>query len=172
MIPRKSNVKIDTITCFLNKNYAKESETETFLWQLESEVKANPIKAKKLTKLMSATATMLTAILFTATAPTVQSGLEIDPELKKMFLLAMVVIVLLGIVAAVIAGMIASIWKMFPFLGGKQAESWNIEIYKGLGQLLATPIIIGGIVILFYVLFNKLPFFNPVKEAINIFIAN
>jgi hypothetical protein len=155
----------------LNEKVSEEVNTKTFLLKLESEVKHNPRQAKKLTKLMSTTATMLTATLFTTLAPTAKSGLEIDPELKQMFMWAMVIIVLLGIVAAVIGGMLASIWKMFPFFGGKQAESWTLEIYKGFGQLLATPIIIGGIVILFYILFSKLPFFNPVKEAVNIFLS-
>lgn len=169
MNPRNPNVKIDSVTRLINEFTTEEKKIKPFLHSLESEVKANPRQAKKLTKLMSTTSTMLTAILFTNLAPS-NDLIEIDPELKQMFILAMVIVVVLAFVAAMIAGMVAGIWKMFPFFGGDGADRWNQSIIKGFSQVLAAPVIIGIIVILFSLLFSKLPFFNPVEQAVKILL--
>lgn len=168
MIPRKSNVNINSVTEYLDNFPKEKKKIDTFLHSLESEVKANPQQAKKLTKLMSGMSSMLIATLFTTIAPQV-SGLQIDPELRQMFFIAMAAVAALAIVIAAITGMLAGVWKMFPFIKSKlgNADDWTISILKGLSQVLATPIIIGAIVVLFSLLFGKLTFFTPVTEAVN-----
>jgi hypothetical protein len=71
-----------------------------------------------------------------------------------------------------LAAMLAGIWKMFPFFGGKQADAWTQDILKGIAIVLASPVIIGIIVLLFSYLFGNFPMFQPVKEAIKIFLHN
>lgn len=165
MKPKNATINIDTITNFIEAN----PSTTPFTRQLESEVKKSPKQAKKLIKLMSSTGTMFAAILFTA--PTVaKNGIDIDPEIKHMFTMALIIVAAIGIIASMIAAMLAGIWKMFPFFGGKQADQWNLDIVKGITQVLAAPIIIGAIILLFGYLFGNFPLFQPIKTAVGIFL--
>lgn len=168
MKPRNATIDID-IRSFHVETEKESTKKETFIQQLESEVRSNPKQARKLVKLMSSTGTMLIAILFTTLAPA-PKAIVIDPEIKQMFTIALIIVAAIGIISAMLAAMLAGIWKMFPFFGGKQADQWQQDILKGICIVLASPVIIGAIVLIFGYLFGNFPLFQPIKQAIDIFL--
>jgi hypothetical protein len=164
LIARQSSIDIKSRSLEEKENSANAN----FLMQLESEVKANPRRAKKLKTLLSATATMCVSMLIVAqptmAASIVPSQPNIDPDLINTLIILMLTCAGLGVLASVVGLMMAGIWRMF--FGGKQADEWRQNIYRGLGQVLLAPVTVALIVGLALLLFSSLPAFRPLVRPI------
>lgn len=161
MRPRNCNVKINSIHEKINVE--RRVSLEPFLQHLESEVRQNPTKAKKLQKLIKSTNMVCAGLLVVGVKPATTASTQIDPEVISTGLLIMGIVACLAVLAAIIGGMLAGIWKMF--FGGRQADAWTTEILKGFSQVMLAPLVIALIIGIFTLLFGNLPAFAPLKGA-------
>lgn len=160
MNPKFASVNIASKTIYLG-----EERNENFLQELEQEVIKSPAIAKRLIRDMKKTQ-VLSLSLITILTPSP----AIPPEIVQFLLVAMGIIAALGIAIAIIASMLSGIWKMVcKALGKKNSDDWTLDIYKGLAQVLLSPLVIALIVAIFTILFRNVPAFQPIKPAIEAF---
>lgn len=166
LCPRESSIAIKS------KSIQVESlgdMNRNFLVQLEGEVKTHPRQAKRFRKLLLTTQATCVS-MFLLAQPTFAATTDLDPDVAKTLLLLEITCAALGAAAAVIGLMIAGVWKMF--FGGKQADEWTTNIFKGLGQVIIAPIAVALIVGLATLLFGGLPGFQPIKNPLAAWFAH
>lgn len=151
--PRHSTVTVKSQIVEMGK------EEINFLMKLESEVKANPKKSKKLRKQIIATHAMCVSLFALITPVSAASG-GVDPDLLQTLVIIMGTCVVLAAAAAVIALMAAGVWKMF--FGEKDASDWTTNIIKGIIQVFSAPVIVALIAGIFTLMFSHLPAFIPI----------
>ncbi|OPH61742.1 hypothetical protein BC351_00430 [Paenibacillus ferrarius] len=141
-----------------------------FLAILESEVKSNPKQAKKFKNLLSTTSMVCLSMLMLAD-PTMAETMaptptppNIDPDLVNTLIILMLSVAGLGVLASVVALMLAGVWKMF--FGGSSADQWRQNIYRGLAQVLLAPVSVALVVGLAMLLFSTIPAFHPLVKPI------
>ncbi len=163
LIARSPSVEIEPLEL-----RPRESISINFIATLESEVKANPKQARKFKHLLSVTSMMCVSMLMladpTMAATTMSPTPNIDPDLVNTLMILMLSVAGLGVLASVVALMMAGVWKMF--FGGNQANQWRQEIYRGLGQVLIAPVSVALIVGLAVLLFSTIPAFHPLVKPI------
>lgn len=146
----------------------RQSISANFIATLESEVKKNPKQAKKFKHLLSATAMMCLSMLMladpTMAATVMNPTPNIDPDLVNTLIILMLSVAGLGVLASVVALMLAGVWKMF--FGGKQSDEWRQNIYRGLAQVLLAPVSVALVVGLAILLFSTIPAFHPLVKPI------
>lgn len=160
---------VDTIK---SKTFTIDSLGEmktNFLNKLELEVIQQPRQAKKLKKLLMTTHSMCVS-MFLLAQPTFAATTELDPDVQKSILILEITCAILAVALAVVGLMAAGVWKMF--FGGKQADEWTTNIYKGLGQVIIAPIAVALIVGLATLLFSNLPAFQPIGKALSTWFSN
>lgn len=156
-----------SIATITKKSVFVESVKETklnFLVTLDKEVKQFPKRGRKLRRLLITTHSMCVSMFlaqpaFAATSP------ELDPDVQQTILILEITCAILAASAAIIGLMAAGVWKMY--FGGKQADEWTTNIYKGLGQVIVAPIGVALIVGMAVLLFSGIPAFQPIGEALN-----
>lgn len=146
--------------------------TENFLNQLNVEVRKNPKRAKRLIQLTSSTLTTYLSALVQSkpilaaasfVKPTTTS--QIDPDLLQIALLLIGAIAILSVLLALICLMLSGAWRMV--FGGSAAWEWTVNILKGLGIVLAAPIVVFLMCGVFTLIFGNNPLFKLILEPIN-----
>jgi hypothetical protein len=167
LIARSPSVNIDSILL-----EERQLITVNFLATLESEVRAKPKQAKKFIHLLTTTTMVYVSMLMLADPTMAASAMamaptptpNIDPDLVNTLIILMLSVAGLGVLASVVALMLAGVWKMF--FGGKQSDEWRQNIYRGLGQVLLAPVSVALIVGLAILLFSTIPAFHPLVRPI------
>lgn len=153
------------------KIYEVQTSNKNFLNELAKEVKSNPRQAKRLYKLLVTTHLAFVSVLaqpLIAMAAPINSG-NVDPDIVEILIKLEATCVVLAVGAAIVALMLAGMWRMF--FGGSQATEWTQNIIKGFGQVITAPMIIALIIGLMTLMFTGMPAFRVIKDALEVWFT-
>jgi hypothetical protein len=175
MRPRDSTIPINkkVIDLGVHSNFMRQLEREVM--DLQKLLKSQPSLKKKLEQklnVISQTAYAGGIVSFLLTQQQYVSTLlqpnnqVIPQDLVDFIIQSITIIVVIGIGAAAICLMLASLWKM---INGKKSDEWIQNVIKGFSGMLAAPLIVALIVMMFVLLFSHFPLFSPVLKGIDVF---
>lgn len=147
-------------------NKEEQSKTDFLMKELKKEVKNLDEKGKKIIlktlKLMYLTSTSTLGVMAISTSQVfAQSSLDAafipKSEILEIFAYLTGITALIGVGASILLLQSAGIYRMFK--KKKESIEWTSDILKGLTQVIASPILVGVIAVLAYMLFGNSEWF-------------